>query len=59
VNATVDEAMRDETIAKRMADLGAELPLLDRRTPEALGNLVRSEIDKWVPLIHAASVGEN
>ena len=28
--------------------------LPDERTPKALGNLVRSEIDKWVPLIQAA-----
>jgi tripartite-type tricarboxylate transporter receptor subunit TctC len=59
VNAAVDAAMRDETIAKRMADLGADLPAPDERTPQALARLVSSEIDKWVPLIRAAGVGEN
>jgi tripartite-type tricarboxylate transporter receptor subunit TctC len=59
VNAALDKAMRDETIAKRLADLGADLPASTERTPDALGKLVRSEIDKWVPLIHAAgAVGE-
>jgi tripartite-type tricarboxylate transporter receptor subunit TctC len=54
VNAALDKAMRDETVAKRLADLGADLPAAGERTPQALGNLVRSEIDKWVPLIQAA-----
>lgn len=54
LNAALDKAMRDETIAKRLADLGADLPAPDARTPQALGKLVRSEIDKWVPLIQAS-----
>jgi tripartite-type tricarboxylate transporter receptor subunit TctC len=54
INAALDKAMRDETIARRLADLGADLPPPNRRTPQALGDLVRSEIDKWVPLIQAA-----
>jgi tripartite-type tricarboxylate transporter receptor subunit TctC len=59
INAAVDKAMRDETAAKRMAELGADLPPPDQRTPQALGTLVRSEIDKWVPLIKASgAVGE-
>ena len=59
VNAALDKAMRDETIAKRLADLGADLPASTERTPDALGKLVRSEIDKWVPLIQSAgAVGE-
>jgi tripartite-type tricarboxylate transporter receptor subunit TctC len=54
VNAAVDKAMHDETVAKRLAELGADLPAPAERTPQALGNLVHSEIDKWVPLIQAA-----
>ena len=49
INAALDKAMRDEPTAKRMAELGADLPPPDQRTPQALGALVRSEIDKWVP----------
>jgi tripartite-type tricarboxylate transporter receptor subunit TctC len=56
INAALDKAMHDETVAKRLADLGADLPAPDGRTPQALGNLVRSEVDKWVPLIQAAGV---
>jgi tripartite-type tricarboxylate transporter receptor subunit TctC len=59
VNAAVDKTMREEAAAKRMADLGADLPPPGQRTPQALGTLVRSEIDKWVPLIKASgAVGE-
>ena len=59
ITAAVDKAMREETSAKRMADLGADLPPPDQRTPQTLGTLVRSEINKWGPLIKAAgAVGE-
>lgn len=59
VNAAVDKAMRDETVAKRLTDLGADLPTPERRTPQALANLVRNEIDKWVPLIQSSgTVGD-
>ena len=59
INAAVDKAMRDETVAKRLAGLGADLPLPDQRTPQALAKLVRDEIDRWVPLIQSAgAVGE-
>jgi tripartite-type tricarboxylate transporter receptor subunit TctC len=54
VNRAVDLAMRDPAVAKRLADLGADLPAPDQRTPKFLGDLVRSEIAKWVPLIQAA-----
>jgi tripartite-type tricarboxylate transporter receptor subunit TctC len=59
VNAALDKAMRDDVIAKRLAALGADVPAPSDRTPEVLGKLVRSEIDKWTPLIQAAgAVGE-
>jgi tripartite-type tricarboxylate transporter receptor subunit TctC len=59
MNAALDKAMRDETIGKRLAELGADLPAPDDRTPQALGKLVRDEVDKWVPLIQSAgAVGE-
>jgi hypothetical protein len=43
-------------VAKRLAELGVDLPADAERTPQALGELVRSEIDKWVPLLQAAGV---
>jgi len=59
IHAALDKAMRDEAVVKRLAQLGADLPPDGERKPQALGALVRAEIDKWVPLIQAANaVGE-
>ena len=46
--------MRDPVIAQRCEELGADLPQPAQRTPQTLGDLVRSEIDKWAPLIRAS-----
>ncbi len=59
INSALDKAMRDESVAKRFAELGADLPADAERSPQALGKLVRDEIDKWVPLIQAAGVVGN
>jgi tripartite-type tricarboxylate transporter receptor subunit TctC len=56
LNAAVSKAMQDAAIAKRLAEIGADLPAPEQRTPQALRQLVNSEIDKWVPLIKAAGV---
>jgi tripartite-type tricarboxylate transporter receptor subunit TctC len=59
LNAAFGKAMSDPAIMKRMAELGADLPAPDQRTPHALQQLVRAEVDKWVPLIQAAgAVGD-
>jgi tripartite-type tricarboxylate transporter receptor subunit TctC len=58
MNAAVDQVMRDDATAKRMAEIGADPPPPTQRAPEALAGLVRSEIDKWVPVIRAAGVSE-
>ena len=56
LNAAAKAALKDETTRKRLLDLGAELPDEAGQTPEALRELVRSEIDKWVPVIKKAGV---
>jgi tripartite-type tricarboxylate transporter receptor subunit TctC len=56
VNAAVRQAVDDTAIISRMAQLGSDLPPPPERSPEALRQLVRSEIAKWVPLIHAADI---
>jgi tripartite-type tricarboxylate transporter receptor subunit TctC len=56
LNAAVQKAMQDPATEKRLAQIGADLPPPDQRSPQALGELVKSEIAKWVPLIKAAGV---
>lgn len=56
VNAAVQKTLQDPAIAKRLGEIGADIPPPDQRSPQALGQLVRAEIDKWVPLIQAAGV---
>jgi tripartite-type tricarboxylate transporter receptor subunit TctC len=56
INAAVQKAMQDPDVAKRLAQIGADIPPPEQRTPRALGQLVSAEIDKWVPLIKAAGV---
>lgn len=56
INAAVQKAMQDPDVAKRLADIGADIPPPGERSPLALGRLVNAEIDKWVPLIQAAGV---
>jgi tripartite-type tricarboxylate transporter receptor subunit TctC len=59
LNAALGEAMEDKDVVARLAKLGSDVPPPDARTPEALGKLVRTEIDKWVPLIASAELTAN
>lgn len=59
LNTAVDQAMHDPAVAKRLAELGADVPPPgEERSPQALGKLVAAEVAKWVPLIRAAGVAE-
>ncbi len=59
LNAALDQAMKDAGIAKRLDELGADVPPPgEQRSPQALGRLVTAEVAKWVPLIRAAGVAE-
>ncbi len=56
VNAAVQKVMADQIVEKRLAEIGADLPPPEQRSPQALGALVADEIQKWVPLIRAAGI---
>jgi len=56
LNAAVVEAMADPAIAKRLTDLGQQIPPGDQQTPQALGALHRATIEKWWPIIKAANI---
>ena len=59
LNGAAREALRDETVRSRLLGLGAELPNDAGQEPTALGTLVRTEIDKWVPIIERSGVTAN
>jgi len=56
LNAAVVEAMADPAIAKRLTDLGQQIPPGDQQTPQALVVLHRATIEKWWPIIKAAGI---
>jgi len=56
INGAVQQAMQDPAIAKRFVEIGADVPPPEQRSPEALRQLVRAEVDKWVPLIKEAGI---
>jgi tripartite-type tricarboxylate transporter receptor subunit TctC len=59
LNMAARAALKDEAVRKRLLDLGGELPDEAGQTPAALAELVRTEIDKWVPIIKKAGVTAN
>ena len=52
--AALNKALDDENTRKRLLELGSDIPGPDRRGPQALANLVKSEIAKWSPIIKAS-----
>ena len=51
----LDKALSDEATRKRLLELGSDIPEGPRRGPQALAALVKSEIDKWTPVIKASA----
>lgn len=51
----LNEGLSEESVQKRLADLGADIVEPDRRGPEALANLVRSESARLMPILKAAA----
>jgi tripartite-type tricarboxylate transporter receptor subunit TctC len=56
LSAALREALKDPEVKNRLAVAGAETVAVERATPEALRTHLRSEIDKWVPIIHKAGI---
>jgi tripartite-type tricarboxylate transporter receptor subunit TctC len=56
VNAAAHAAMADPPTRQRIADLGAELPPADIRTPAAFGAFHKAEVEKWFPIVKAAGI---
>lgn len=56
LNKAVNEAQKDPTILKRLADLGA-IPMSS--TADEFGKLIVDETDKWAKVVHAANLSVN
>jgi tripartite-type tricarboxylate transporter receptor subunit TctC len=54
--ASLQTALKDPTVKQRFNDLGTDPIALDKATPAALRAHLKSEIDKWGPLIRKAGV---
>src|ERR1700754_3437968 len=55
LNASAVKALDDETVKKRLLELGSVIPAPADCTPQALGTLVKSEIAKWTPVLKPAT----
>lgn len=55
LNAALSKALDDENVRKRLLDLGSVIPKSAERTPEALSQLVKSEVAKWTPILTPAA----
>jgi tripartite-type tricarboxylate transporter receptor subunit TctC len=53
--AALDKGLDDEGARKRLTDLGASIPDKDRRGPQPLAALVKSEIARLTPILKAAT----
>jgi tripartite-type tricarboxylate transporter receptor subunit TctC len=51
LNGAAVQALADPAVRSRLVDLATEIFPRDRQTPEALGALVKTEAEKWWPLI--------
>ena len=56
LNAAAVEAMADPAVAKRLNDLGLEIPARVQQTPQALAAWHKAEVDKWWPIIKKAGI---
>jgi tripartite-type tricarboxylate transporter receptor subunit TctC len=56
LNSAARDAIADPAVRSRLADMGLEIPALDQQTPEALGAFHKAEVEKWWPIIKAATI---
>lgn len=52
-NEALKTALKSPAFTERMAALGAEIVSEERQTPESLHKWVKSEIEKWTPILKA------
>ena len=56
LSSALQFALADSAVKQRFNDLGTEPVAQNRATPEALRSYLKSEVDKWAPIIKKAGV---
>ena len=56
LNGAVVQALADQSVRRRLADLGQEVPAHDQQTPAALAAFQAAEIERWWPIIKEAKI---
>jgi tripartite-type tricarboxylate transporter receptor subunit TctC len=56
VSDALEQALDDPGVRKRFGDLGGNVPDQPRRGQQALAMVVKSEIERWAPVIKAANL---
>jgi len=56
LNAAAMEALADPAMQSQFVELGYELFPRDQQTPEAFGALVKTDAEKWWPIIKATAI---
>jgi tripartite-type tricarboxylate transporter receptor subunit TctC len=54
--AALQSAIQEPAFVQRMSDLGSQVVPVDRATPASLRERLKTEIDKWTPMISKAGV---
>jgi tripartite-type tricarboxylate transporter receptor subunit TctC len=56
LNRAAAEAVVDQTVRSRLAELGFEAVASKQQTPESLGAMVKADAEKWWPIIKALGI---
>jgi tripartite-type tricarboxylate transporter receptor subunit TctC len=55
----LDKSLDDASVQKRLAELGGTIPAKDERSPAKFDAYVKTEIDRWSPILKAAGATTN
>jgi tripartite-type tricarboxylate transporter receptor subunit TctC len=56
LSKALQQGLKDPMVSRRLDELGAETVPLDKQTPEGLKTWLKSESDKWQPLLKTMKV---
>jgi tripartite-type tricarboxylate transporter receptor subunit TctC len=59
LNDALDRSLDDASVQRRIADLGGTIPPKDERAPAKFEAYVKSEIDRWSPILKTAAKTTN